>query len=214
MSSALIIGGLVALVLLVMLFWRAAGQIAELNGTISRLEVVQRDMTSDVRRRLQEGAETWESVESDIRPRVDQLETAVADLGASVEENLPAMTEARRRLVRVEERVAEVAAAVQEGLGAAEETTNARLERIEEAIRTLRDAADGRLGEIGERLSALETPPEPEPGSPPEAEADVVAALEAATDAPATFGEGRPREEPRRKQRRGSRWRFWRSRSQ
>jgi chromosome segregation ATPase len=203
-----------ALVLLLVLFWRLAQRIAAQQEAVERLQVVQRDMNNDVRARLDEGARTWESVEHEMRPRIDQLEPSVADLAASLAEHLPVMGEARRRLERVEERAAEIDATQREGLEQHARETRERIERIEEAVRALRDAADGQLAELARRVDAREAmevdvalPKEP---SSEEAEplADPAAAMEAAADAPATYGTPPEPEKPRRG------WRFWRPRSQ
>ena len=99
LPTILLIAGLFALALLVVLYWRTAQQIARLKAEAERLRVVQRDLTTDVRSRLEEGARTWESVEHEVRPRLDQLEPSVADITATLEEHLPGMGEARERLI-------------------------------------------------------------------------------------------------------------------
>ncbi len=232
MMSALLLGaGLVALALLLVLYWRTSQRIVEMRDTIERLKVMTRDMSADVRARLDEGSRNWENVEHEIRPRVEQIEPALADLSSTLEEHLPAMGEARSRLDRMEAQAAEQQTALQtelqsefrqmldrEALAQAE-----RLARIEEAVRTLRDAADERLSDVATRVAALEEPsPEPDPieadpseSDPSESdpsESDPIGAIEVATDAPAVYGTGRKR--MGKKARKPSRWRFWRSRAE
>ena len=211
---SLIAGGL-ALALLVLIYWRTAQRYQGLQDEVERLRVVQRDMSSDVRARLEEGAKTWEHVEREMRPRLEQLEPSVADLSAALQENLPALNEARARPVAVEGRIARAEADLRAALEGGEERAEERAERIEQAVRTLRNAADERLAELSARVAQLETPPEPVPADEPDIDFDVVAegapetdeeaALAAATDAEATYGSSRGTPAPDRSGK-GGRW--------
>lgn len=244
MPALLLAAGLLALVLLLVLYWRTAQQIALLKAESERLRVVQRDMSADVRARLDEGARTWESVEHEMRPRLDQLEPSLADLTATIEEHLPGVGEARQRvedlatrLTALEERYAEVEGELRETLGAGVAETGVRFEHVEGAIRTLRDAADQQLADVQGRVATLEEAAataaaeaearaaqeaarlEEEARQAAETETDVeaeeeeegvLAAVEAATDAPATFGSARgPRHAKEgARGRSGARWLF------
>lgn len=201
-----------ALALLLVLYWRTSQRILEMRDTVERLKVMTRDMSADVRARLDEGSRTWENVEHEMRPRIEQLEPTVADLSATLDEHLPAMGEARSRLERMEERTAEMQGSLQEKLDREALAQAERLARIEDAVRTLRDAADERLSDVAARVTALEAPP-PEPAADLQ---DPVGALEAATDAPATYGSGTRSSGRKRmgKKARRARWRFWRSRAE
>lgn len=153
---ALVAGGF-ALALLVLIYWRTAQRYEGLRDEVDRLQVVQRDMSSDVRTRLEEGEKVLDHVEHEIRPRLERLEPSVADLSSTLQENLPTLTEARERLEAMEGRVAEAEAEVRAALSTGKEKAEARSERIENAVRTLRNAADERLADLGARLTQLET---------------------------------------------------------
>lgn len=211
MMPAILLGaGLVALALLLALYWRTSQRIAEMNETMERLKVMQRDMTADVRARLDEGARAWENVEHEMRPRVEQLEPAIADLSSTLEEHLPAMGEARTRLKEVEEH----AAAMQAKLEREAKVSSERIDRIEDAVRTLRDAADERLADAASLLDSVAARVATLEEGDAVAGEDPVAAVEAATDAPATYGSGPTRRRMGKKARKPSRWRFWRSRTE
>ena len=162
---------LVAVGLMVMVLVRMGKRYDDLQAEFDRLKVVQRDMSTDVRTRLDEGTKTWEAVESEVKPRLTQLEAlepSVADLSSALEENLPAMAEARQRLEAVEERSTGTESRVTAALEAASTEQGERFERIEEAVRTLRNAADERLADLAARVTSLEetaTAPSPEPES-------------------------------------------------
>jgi len=164
MPALLLVGTLVVVALFVLLAFRLGSRLGGVSAEIDRLRVVQRDMSSDVRARLDEGARSWASVERDLRPRLDQLEPSVADLGAVLDEHLPALSDARSRLESVEQRVAAACARLDAALdtaleGEPEGERDQRFERIEEAVRTLRHATDERLADLGDRLRALEDGP-------------------------------------------------------
>jgi DNA repair exonuclease SbcCD ATPase subunit len=168
LPALLLLGTLIALGLMLALLARQQKRHADLQAQVARLEVVQRDMGRDVRARLEDGARTWASIETDVQPRLDQIEPSLADLSAALEENLPALREARRRLEAVEARAEETHTRVAAALETAGEESAARFARLEEAVRTLRDAADERLADLAARLGALEQgPPAREPPPPP-----------------------------------------------
>lgn len=155
----LTIATLVAVGLMLVVLVRMGKRYDALQADFDRLKVVQRDMSTDVRTRLDEGTKTWEAVESEVKPRLTELEAlepSVADLASALEENLPALAEARRRLEAVEEKSAGTEARVSAALEASATEAGERLERIEDAVRTLRNAADERLAELAGRVTALE----------------------------------------------------------
>lgn len=168
LPALLVVATLVVVGLLLVVIFRLGGRLDGLRADIERLRVVQRDMSSDVRARLDEGARSWESVESEVRPRLDHLEPSVADLSAALEENLPALSEARARLEGMESRVAEAEASLATALETGDHDQGERFERIEAAVRTLRNAADERLAELATRVTGLEDVAEEAPA--PEAE--------------------------------------------
>ena len=153
---------LIVVGLLIVVLFRMGGRFDALRAELERMRVVQRDMSSDVRARLDEGARTWESVEAEVRPRLEQLEPSVADLSAALDENLPALSEARARLEEVEGRVADTEARVVTALEAGTEEGAERFERVEAAVRTLRNAADERLADLAARVTVLESAPDAE----------------------------------------------------
>ncbi len=157
LPALLLVATLVVVGLLVMVLFRMGARVDALRSELERLRVVHRDMSSDVRTRLNEGARTWESVDAEIRPRLDQLEPSVADLSASLEEHLPALGDANKRLEEVESRSAETEARVVQALEAGREEDGERFERVEAAVRTLRNAADERLVDLAARVGALES---------------------------------------------------------
>ena len=158
---------LIAVGLMVAVLLRMGKRYDTLQAEFDRLKVVQRDMSTDVRARLDEGTKTWEAVEEEVKPRLTQLEAlepSVADLSAALEENLPALSEARQRLESVEEKAAGTESRVTAAIEAGATETAERCDRIEEAVRTLRNAADERLADLAGRVAALEeaaTSPEP-----------------------------------------------------
>ena len=158
---------LVAVGLMVVVLLRMGKRYDDLRAEFDRLKVVQRDMSTDVRTRLDEGSKTWEAVEEEVKPRLTQLEAlepSVADLSAALEENLPALSEARQRLESVEEKAAGTESRVTAAIEAGATETAERCDRIEEAVRTLRNAADERLADLAGRVAALEeAAPSPEP---------------------------------------------------
>ncbi len=164
----MLLAALVAIGLLLTVMIRMARRFEDLTAEQERMKVVQRDMGSDVRTRLDEGAKTWESVEGEIRPKLEhleRLEPSVADLSASLAENLPALAEARQRLEAVEDATQGTESRVTAALEAGANETAERCERIEDAVRTLRNAADERLADVTARITALEeavTAPEEE----------------------------------------------------
>jgi chromosome segregation ATPase len=160
----LLIATLVVVGLLVAVLLRMGARFDAMRAEVERLRVVQRDMSSDVRARLEEGARSWESVDSEVRPRLDQLEPSVADLSASLDEHLPALATAHKRLEEVEARTAEAEARTAEtearvvrALETGSEEEEERFERLEAAVRTLRNAADERLADLAARVSTLES---------------------------------------------------------
>ena len=155
---------LVAVGLMVVVLLRMGKRYDDLQAEFDRLKVVQRDMSTDVRTRLEEGSKTWEAVESEMKPRLAALEPSVADLTASLEENLPALSEARRRLEAAEGRVEETESRVAAALETSATEAGERFERIEEAVRTLRNAADERLADLAGRVTALEEAATAAPG--------------------------------------------------
>lgn len=156
LPALLLIATLVVVGLLVVVLFRMGGRFDGLRDELERLRVVQRDMSSDVRARLDEGARSWESVEAEVRPRLDQLEPSVADLSASLDEHLPALATAHKRLEEVEARATETEARVVRALETGSEEDEERFERIEAAVRTLRNAADERIADLAARVGALE----------------------------------------------------------
>ena len=161
---------LVAVGLMVAVLVRMGKRYDALQAEFDRLKVVQRDMSTDVRSRLDEGTRTWEAVESELRPRIeaiDPLKASIQEMRTALDENLPALGEARRRLEAVEEQGAGTEARVTAALETAAQDVDARFDRIEEAVRTLRNAADERLADLAGRVSALEdasaAPGEPAP---------------------------------------------------
>jgi chromosome segregation ATPase len=155
----MLVASLVAIGLLLTVMIRMGRRFDELTAEQERMKVVQRDMTSDVRTRLDEGAKTWASVEGEIRPKLEhleRLEPSVADLSALLEENLPALAEARQRLEAVEQASQGTESRVTAALEAGASETDERCERIENAVRTLRNAADERLADVTARVSTLE----------------------------------------------------------
>ena len=137
----------------------------------------------EIQHRLDETMEQVEYVRTDLRPRIEQLEPAVADLSAKVEERIPVVNEAGARVERVEERLtqaedkaAEAArqsedaserlaaneARVAELIGTQAGEQGTRIERMEEAVRVLRNTTEERLRELAERVSTLEERPAPE----------------------------------------------------
>ncbi|MDA1194822.1 MAG: hypothetical protein O2894_06525 [Planctomycetota bacterium] len=159
-----LLGTLVAVGLMIAILIRQGGRTDALHAEVERMKVAQRDTATDVRARLEAGAETWAQVENEMRPRLaalEALEASVADLGASLDENLPALIEARTRLEAVEGRADDVEAQVAAKLGtdafeAAARESEDRIQRVEQALRTLRDAADARLADLAARLSVVE----------------------------------------------------------
>ncbi len=156
MTALLLVGTLTVVVLLLVVIFRLGTRLDGVRAEVERLRVVHRDMSSDVRTRLEEGARSWASLDTDLRPRLEQLEPAVADLGAALDENLPALSDARGRLEGVEQRVAAACERLDIALASDTQEQEQRFERIEEAVRTLRHAADERLADLGDRLRALE----------------------------------------------------------
>ncbi|MDF1700306.1 MAG: hypothetical protein P1V36_04030 [Planctomycetota bacterium] len=150
---------LVAVGLMVAVLLRMGRRHDDLQAEFERLKVVQRDMSTDVRTRLDEGSKTWEAVESEVKPKLQQLEAlepSVADLSAALAENLPALSDARQRLEAVEERTTGTESRVTAALEANTSEAGERFERIEEAVRTLRNAADERLADLAGRVTSLE----------------------------------------------------------
>ena len=160
-TTTLLAGGL-ALVLLVIIYWRTAQRYEALKADVDRMQVVQRDMTTDVRSRLEEGARGWDRVESELTPRLDRLEPSLADLSATLDENLPALTEARARLEKLEAEFEAVEADLRSAHASGAQEAIERAGRIEAAVRTLRNAADERLADLSARITALEPEPAPE----------------------------------------------------
>jgi len=156
LPALLVAATLVVVGLLIAILVRLGARYEAMKAELDRLRVVQRDMATDVRARLDEGVRTWESVEAEMRPRLEQLEPSVADLSAALEENLPALSEARARLEEVEARVSATEARVFTALETGTQDHEERFERIEAAVRTLRDAADERLAELATRVGTLE----------------------------------------------------------
>lgn len=160
---------LIAVGLMVVVLLRMGKRYETLQAEFDRLKIIQRDMSTDVRTRLDEGTKTWEAVEAEVKPRLTQLEAlepSVADLSSALEENLPALTEARQRLEAVEAKADGTDSRVTAALEAGSSETGERFDRVEEAVRTLRNAADERLADLAGRVSALEeaaTAPELEP---------------------------------------------------
>ena len=162
LPALLLVATLVVVGLLVIVLFRMGARLDALRSELERLRVVQRDMSSDVRARLDEGARTWESVEAEVRPRLDQLEPSVADLSATLDEHLPALSDGHKRLEAVEARTTETEARVVRALETGAEEQEERFDRVEAAVRTLRNAADERLADLAARVSTLETQTEPE----------------------------------------------------
>lgn len=158
-----------ALALLLFLYWRAAQAHTRLRDEVERLHVQQRDMTADIRARLEDGAMARDQIEGEMRPRLDVLEPSVADLSATLDENLPTLKESRARLESVETRVAQAEAELRAALEASDQAAGERAERIEQAVRTLRNAADERLADLGARMGRLEGDAGPALGDEPNA---------------------------------------------
>ena len=55
MEALVIASGGIALALLVVIYWRTAKRYESLQAEVERLRTVQKDMTSDVRARIEEG---------------------------------------------------------------------------------------------------------------------------------------------------------------
>ena len=173
LPTLLVLGTLSALGLMLAVLLRTQKRYDAVRTELERMKVVQRDMSTDVRARLEESARTWESVESEVRPRLAQLEPSVADLSAALSTHLPALAEAGERLEAVEERIGGSEARVSAVLERLDLESTERFERLEDAVRTLRNAADARLVDLGARLGALEGPAgraeaASEAGPPPE----------------------------------------------
>ena len=204
LPALLLAATLVVVGLLIAVLVRLGARFEGLKAELERLRVVQRDMSSDVRARLDEGARTWESVEAEMRPRLAQLEPSVADLSAALEENLPALSEARSRLEDVEGRVSATEARVYTALETGAQEGEERFERIEAAVRTVRDAADERLADLAARVHALEAATEDGRGTPEAREDEEPAALEPVGAAAGSPEMRQGHEKPR--QARGGRW--------
>jgi len=176
-----LLAGGCALALLVVIYWRAARRTEALQGDLKRLQVLQRDMSSDVRSRLEEGARSWNAVERDLLPRLDAIEPSLADLSAALEENLPTLAKSGARLERLEGKLAQMEA----DLGSARQESGeaaGQAECLEAALRSLRNGVEERLADLSARLQALEAPifeaaPDgPDPAMAPAAEIPVSAA--------------------------------------
>ncbi len=190
LPALMLVATLVAIGLMIAVVYRMGIRLQTLQDDFDRLKVVQRDMSTDVRARLDEGSKTWESVETEVRPKLQQLEAlepSVADLSAALEENLPALSDARKRLEAVEQRTENTESRVTAALEASTTDAGERFDRVEEAVRTLRNAADERLADVAGRVEALEEAATAAPAEP------VFAAVGAVEEADASTPE--PREE-------------------
>jgi DNA repair exonuclease SbcCD ATPase subunit len=197
--TLLLVAGLLAVLLLVVLYARGAQRLTVLRAQVERMQVVQRDMTADVRARLEQGATAWTTVDRDLKPRLDGIEASQAELAATLDAQLPALGEVRSRLATLEERVPELEADLRHAAGGRSEAIDARLDQMAEEVRALRIAHDERVAAVAARVVKLEragaeASRSPAPATAPAA--DALAAAEAAADAPATFGASRGRKEP------------------
>ncbi len=66
--ALLLVATLIVVGLLIVVLFRMGARMDGLRAELERMRVVHRDMSSDVRARLDEGARTWESVEAEVRP--------------------------------------------------------------------------------------------------------------------------------------------------
>jgi predicted nucleic acid-binding Zn-ribbon protein len=150
----LLIGGAVAIALLLIVMIRTTQRYRMLDLEVQRLRKAHHDGTLDARSRLEDASKALEALEESVGPRIEAIEPHLADVGSrldEVEERLgalvPALEAAGRRESEVQEvldeahghleRAAETAREVGERFGTVEEEVRDLRTRLEEAERGL-----------------------------------------------------------------------------